>query len=318
MRWSSGITPKLFLAVLVTNVVTALAVGFGVRAAFNTGFEDYVREREDQRLTRLAGVVANAYREAGAWDFLKGNDALWVELNHQVRPSMPFLIMRRPPPRDGRDDRPPPTGEGVLSFPGQPRERREDGPPREMRIPPAAVVDNAGLHVVGEVRPDASVVRKPVVVDGARVGWLVAPVRETVFDVVDRRFQQDQLRAGWIVGLVAVALSAIVAWFLARGMIAPVRRLAAATRRLADGDYATRVAPGARDEIGALVDDFNRLGNALDKHEKARRNLMADVSHELRTPLAVLKGELEAIEDGVRPVNRETIASLQGEVARLA
>ena len=62
----------------------------------------------------------------------------------------------------------------------------------------------------------------------------------------------------------------------------------------------------------------NRLGNALEKHESARRNFMADVSHELRTPLAVLKGELEALEDGVRPFTRDTVQSLQGEVATLS
>jgi len=45
--------------------------------------------------------------------------------------------------------------------------------------------------------------------------------------------------------------------------------------------------------------------------------LHADVSHELRTPLAILKGELEAIEDGVRPLSRESLASLNHEAAAL-
>ena len=45
---------------------------------------------------------------------------------------------------------------------------------------------------------------------------------------------------------------------------------------------------------------------------------MADVSHELRTPLTVLSGELEALEDGVRPLSRESLASLRGEVNALA
>ena len=44
---------------------------------------------------------------------------------------------------------------------------------------------------------------------------------------------------------------------------------------------------------------------------------MADISHELRTPLSVLKGELEAVEDGVRPMSLKTIESLQSEVATL-
>jgi two-component system sensor histidine kinase BaeS len=40
------------------------------------------------------------------------------------------------------------------------------------------------------------------------------------------------------------------------------------------------------DELGRLIDDFNRLGNSLQKTESSRRDFMADVSHELRTPLA--------------------------------
>jgi two-component system sensor histidine kinase BaeS len=159
--------------------------------------------------------------------------------------------------------------------------------------------------------------RRAITVDGQEVGWLAWPAHPTAFDIVDRRFQAEQWKAISIVFLIAVVLSAIVAWFLSRGLLAPVKRIAVATRKLADGDYATRVASSSHDELGALVDDFNRLGNALAKNECLRRNFMADVSHELRTPLAILKGELEAIEDGVRPADRGTINSLQAEVARL-
>lgn len=48
-----------------------------------------------------------------------------------------------------------------------------------------------------------------------------------------------------------------------------------------------------------------------------RRDFMADISHELRTPLAVLRGELEAIQDGVRQFTPESVASLQAEVGTL-
>jgi two-component system, OmpR family, sensor histidine kinase BaeS len=291
-----GITAKLFLAILLTNIVTAVAVGLGVRAAFDSGFERYIHEREGQRLSRLAEVVGAAYREAGSWDFLRHNDDLWVQLNHAVRPVMP---------RDGRGPRPggearkPPAG----WTPGRP--------------PPAMVLDMRGQVVVGDAITSQDIERKEIVVSGQRVGWIASPVRRNVFDIVDRRFQQQVWQSLAIVALLAMALSAIVTWFLARGLLAPVKRIAGATRRLADGDYTTRVVSAANDELGLLVDDFNRLGNALHKNESARRGFMADVSHELRTPLAVLKGELEAIEDGVRAPTPETIRSLQAEVARL-
>ncbi|HEX7560182.1 MAG TPA: ATP-binding protein, partial [Usitatibacter sp.] len=190
--------------------------------------------------------------------------------------------------------------------------------PREPRPPRALVLDATQKVVVGDADAAAGLDRRPIHSNGAVVGWLAAPVQQTAFDFVDHRFQQQQWRASASVALAAMALAAVVAWFLARGLIAPVKRLAGATRKLADGEYATRVAPTSNDELGRLVDDFNRLGNALEKHEVSRRNFMADVSHELRTPLAVLKGELEALEDGVRPISRERIQSLQAEVGLLA
>ncbi len=313
-----GITSKLFIAVLLTNVITAVAVGLGVRAAFDSGFEAYVQEREAQRSARLTGVLAEAYRERGGWDFLKGNDAEWLQLNRAVRayaPGFPSAGGEHPgswprtPDRLGSTPFPPFSKDD----PNAPirRARPEPRPPR------ALVLDAAEKVVVGDAEPDAEMKRHAISVNGQVVGWLASPVRQTAFDFADHRFQQQQWRASASVALIAMALAAIVAWFLARGVLAPVKRLAHATRKLADGEYATRVAATSTDELGRLTDDFNRLGNALEKHESSRRNFMADVSHELRTPLAVLKGELEALEDGVRPMSAETVRSLQAEVARL-
>ena len=293
-----GITAKLFIAVLFTNVVTAVAVGFGVRAAFDSGFEHYIREREDQRLTRLAEVFANAYRQAGDWEFLRGHDDVWLQLNHLVRPG-------------------PPDGERRERAFGAPNGNPIARSPAQMRPPPGLVLDNDERVVAGNASPQQELKRRPILVEGRQVGWLASPVRHTPFDIVDRRFQAQQWQASSLIALAAITLATIVAWFLARGLLAPVKRIAGATRRLADGDYATRVASSSGDELGRLVDDFNRLGNALEKNETLRRHFMADVSHELRTPIAILKGELEAIEDGVRAPDAATIKSLQAEVARL-
>jgi two-component system, OmpR family, sensor histidine kinase BaeS len=296
-----GITSKLFIAFLVTNVITAFAVGLGVRATFNSGFEAYVQERETQRLARLAVVLGDTYREKQGWDFLRDNDAAWLEMNRLVRSERRFGAGPAGPPPDRND-----ANSAIRRTPREPR------PPR------ALVLDAARKVVVGDADPASELERRPIQSNGAVVGWLAAPVQQTAFDFVDHRFQQQQWRASASVALVAMALAAVVAGFVSRGLIAPLKRLASATRKLADGEYKTRVASTSNDELGRLVDDFNRLGNALEKHEASRRNFMADVSHELRTPLAVLKGELEALEDGVRPISRERIQSLQAEVGLLA
>jgi two-component system sensor histidine kinase BaeS len=69
--------------------------------------------------------------------------------------------------------------------------------------------------------------------------------------------------------------------------------------------------------LGKLAQDFNQLASTLEKNQQMRRDFMADISHELRTPLAVLRGELEAIQDGVRQFTPESVTSLQAEVATL-
>jgi two-component system sensor histidine kinase BaeS len=55
----------------------------------------------------------------------------------------------------------------------------------------------------------------------------------------------------------------------------------------------------------------------LEKNEQARRQWVADISHELRTPLAVLRGEIEALQDGVRQPTPAAVASLHAEVLRI-
>ena len=89
-------------------------------------------------------------------------------------------------------------------------------------------------------------------------------------------------------------------------------------RRLADGDYAARVIATGNDELGRLGHDVNALAEALERTEKTRRRWIADISHELRTPVSLLRGEIEEMQDGVRPLNQHTLGSLHGDTQRLA
>ena len=312
---SPGVTTKLFLAFLVTNVLTALVVAMGLRYAFNTGFERYVGEREAVRLTRLALVIGDAYRQRGGnWDFIRGRDEVWVELNQAIRPELRAMGIL-PPPEPPRTDltRPAPASQSSSGFPLAPARAAATSE----RPPAGLVLDEQGRILVGDADPSVRLHREPIVVSGQRVGWVAAPRHQVVFDVIDQRFRAELWDALLGVALLAIATAAIVAGTLSSGLLAPIKRLAGATRRMADGDYTVRVEASARDELCQLVEDFNRLCHALERQESVRRNFMADMSHELRTPIAVLRAELEALEDGVRPVTPGAVSSLQAEVARL-
>jgi two-component system sensor histidine kinase BaeS len=181
-----------------------------------------------------------------------------------------------------------------------------------------ALLDAERRAVVGNAELSDQAALRPVVVDDRIVGWIARSPYRRISTAADLAFQQEQLHAAWIIAGLALAMAALAALVLARVFLQPLKRVAAATHRLAAGSYDTRVAVGSRDELGRLAEDFNRLAETLERNEALRRRFMADVSHELRTPLTVLSGELEALEDGVRPLSRESLASLRGEVNALS
>jgi two-component system sensor histidine kinase BaeS len=171
--------------------------------------------------------------------------------------------------------------------------------------------------VVGNPELADDVAVRPIVIDEHVVGWVARSPYRRLTSAADLAFQQEQLRSAWIIAAVAVVLAAALAVVLARAFLLPLKRVAQATHRLAAGAYDTRVAVRSRDEVGQLGADFNELARTLERNEQLRRRFIADVSHELRTPLAVARAEIEAIEDGVRPLTRESIASLKHEVGAL-
>jgi two-component system sensor histidine kinase BaeS len=286
-----GITARLFLAFLAASILVVLAMGAASRWSFVRGFIGYLNDQGVARVEELVPVVADAYRTNGGWGFLHDNARAWFRL---VRPQRPI----------GDDpDGPPP-------FP----------PESEMTgiTSRLALLDADHKLVSGNPRVGADAAMRPIVVAERTVGWLAVLPFEGATEAADVHFQEQQLRAGWAIGAASVLLAALVAGWLARALLAPVKRVAEATHRLAAGDYTARVAVVSRDEIGRLATDFNGLANTLERNERMRREFIADVSHELRTPLAVLRGELEAVEDGVRPLTTATVSSLQGEVRLLS
>jgi len=114
-----------------------------------------------------------------------------------------------------------------------------------------------------------------------------------------------------VVGVVAIAF----AIRLVRSIAPPLSDLVDAAGRVEAGDYAVRVpevnrGPG---ELRGLGRAFNTMTARLEADEAQRRRLLADVSHELRTPLAVVKGNLEAIIDGVYPADEAHLGPILEE-----
>nr|WP_026256731.1 ATP-binding protein [Mycobacterium sp. 155] len=121
------------------------------------------------------------------------------------------------------------------------------------------------------------------------------------------------------VAITVAALTAfIVTAVLSRRLQQSIGEVAAAASAVAEGRYDIRVAsPGLGDEFDELATAFNRMAERLQAVESTRRRLFGDLAHEIRTPVSVLEAYLEAVEDGVKPLDQPTIAMLREQTGRL-
>ena len=123
-----------------------------------------------------------------------------------------------------------------------------------------------------------------------------------------------------LAGVVAVALlvvGAAASWRALRRMTAPIDDLVAASEQIERGDYSARVAESGPPPIRMLGRTFNRMSSRLAEQDERRRTFLADVAHELRTPLSVIQAQLEAIEDGIYPADREHLAPIHEQTHAL-
>jgi len=118
----------------------------------------------------------------------------------------------------------------------------------------------------------------------------------------------------------ALAVSALGGWFLARRALAPVDAMVEAARRIEAEDLSERIPTStSNDELGRLADVLNEMLSRLELSFNAVRQFSADAAHELRTPLTILKGEIEvALRSTLTPEeSRQTLVSCLEEVDRL-
>jgi two-component system OmpR family sensor kinase len=115
------------------------------------------------------------------------------------------------------------------------------------------------------------------------------PLRQILSDDILGPF----IRAGLVAFILAVILALVVGQWIAR----PIHDVAAAARRMAEGQHVP-IPPSGPGETRQLAEAFNEMAHRVQVSQQSQRDFIANVSHELKTPLTSIQGFSQAILDG--------------------
>ncbi|MFA5323373.1 MAG: ATP-binding protein [Smithella sp.] len=300
-----SITSRLFFLILCA---TGLAIIFLLLIMWwniNRGFYQYLGTIEQKKLVQVVDDLGKKYEQQGNWGFLKHTPPRWnsddvIPFSEPEMDRLPLFA----PDKKGYNHNPPMGPQFNGNHPL--------GPPN-----PFVILSIDKKPIYGFYPPNEKINLHSIIVHGRIVGYVGILSPKRFPRPMQVRFLSQQ-KLALVLGAVGVVLIVIIISFpLARRMVKPIRAMTAATHDISSGKYTTRISISSTDELGQLARDFNAMALTLEKHEKERRQWVADISHELRTPVTVLQGEIEALMDGIRSVTPETICSLHAEILRL-
>ncbi|WP_252097489.1 ATP-binding protein [Pseudoalteromonas sp. NBT06-2] len=301
---------------------------------------DYVNTKEIEQLKPLITQLQTVYSKKNSWDSLENNHRQFQRMiasqlqNTEFEPPIKKRPQRRKdqrrPPRDGYRQKYQTDLEGFPEpkHPKRPKdvygnEHNKKSPSINDKRPPPkpkvsyAVLDSEQNYIVGHFDKKRDYSLTPITLNTAVIGYFAISKRHKLAQGYELDFIKQQQSYIWLIGLGVMVLVIIITLPLARHLVQPIRQLKSGMHKLTQGNYSQNLDVKRQDEFGQLNRDFNELTQALDKNETARKRWLANISHELRTPVAILKGEIEAMLDGIRPLNLDNIKSTQEEVAHL-
>jgi two-component system sensor histidine kinase BaeS len=298
------IQSRLLLTLFMSAVLLLGVMFYVMQWSFDKGMLEYLNKKEAGKKEALITALANAYGEDMSWDFLR------------LRPRTLHYLVSQVNQLAGEDDslnQPPPFERGKYPPPHHRAKKGERrGPPPTRRV---AVLDKDKITLAGRYNEGMQLV--PIIWQNEQVGWLAYPGLKQITDRRDLAFVERQTEIFGIVLMMVVVIAFLLAIPLARRLVKPITQITAATAHINRGHYDVDIPTSKVHELDQLGRDIKQLAATLKNNEQARRSWIADISHELRTPLAIVKGEVEAMVDGVREMSTSNLLSLNEEINHL-
>jgi two-component system sensor histidine kinase BaeS len=293
---------KLFISLLLTSMIMMLGMALLINNSFQSGLQTYLNQREVKQLEFIASQIGEYYSSTNGWSLIKKDPAIWENLLKQI------------------GERPEVSDEPTDTHPPERRLNRQDLKQLYKRI---HLLDDKGnmvfdkLDIPDNKKSDPLFIQVPVRSDGQVVGKITMIQRRAITGELAEGFYKQQLNNFYLIAIWVALFSFIVAGFLVRHLLQPLKNLHSGAIALQRGDFKTKIPVKGNDELAELSATFNSLTATLKQQKITREQWLADISHELRTPIGVLISEIEAIEDGIRQPEPKYIHSLHSQVMNL-
>lgn len=306
---------KIFTAVAATAILVVIVMAFMVAVWMRDGFARYLLRGELTQFDELTSSLADLHQ------------GVWAEFDENPQDWASFVLSHAP--HRAADFSPPPSALPGNS-PEAPLGPKPATPPpfaiggENMRLEKRLVLlDRDGIQVAGNIERSSVFERRPVCAENNCKGenllgyiGLNAPVVQE--NPSDAFFLRGQYASLALAALIAVALSAVAAFIVARQLLEPIKRLELGAKTMAAGSYTARIKRDRTDELGQLIGHYNTLAATLERTAKAEREWISNTSHELQTPLAVLRAQIEALQDGIRKPDAKTLTEMHVALMRLS
>jgi two-component system sensor histidine kinase BaeS len=258
-------------------------------------FADYVRERQESELEEYSTDLENLYQQNGTWE--ENSQAIQRVGRNALQQAVIVRIYDE---------------EGQLLWQPSPSEE-EDAKNK---------VQDHLLHMeqmVGGMESDYVQSRSPLYDGTEEIGMMeIQSVGPYAYTEHDALFISDMESKLVLVAFFSLLIPLFFALLVAKKLSSPIVTINDFTKEIAKGRYSSLSLEetGIR-EIDDLLVSVNDLSLQLQHQQKIRNRLSSDIAHEIRTPLTTLKGNIEAMIDGVWEISEERLYRCYEEVSRI-
>lgn len=279
-----SIRKRLSIIIICCSVIAIVLTALFVNLTVNNTFNKYMTDIQNQRNNRIVQYLADIYKRDKTWTSTSGQ-----EMQHEAYMSNYCLTLL--------------DANKKVVWGMNPNDIQE-------RVH-MLKQNSTGVYISNNF---------PIKIDGRIVGYVdIGQYSPILLSQQDINFKLSINKSIIISVIVTILIVIIISIVISKQFSRPIKSVSETSVELSNGNY--EASSGIKTniiELNNLTQSINTLGYKLKQQDMLRKRLVSDISHEIRTPLNVLQNNLEAMIDGIYPVNEERLSYLNNEVIRFS